>query len=528
MKFQALFKKQWLPAAAAFVFSLICCLSTVLLGDDFLMYYAYEKPEAYTLAFTNGRYLANWLTYALVRWQPAKYVLYTLLLFVLLLLLMRFVQFREKKPALSWLTLGLFVLMPAALFCDTVMWLFAFAVHVVPVIFTLIYMRICFREWSEPPVRFKYLPLLCGVIGFAGEFFTEHISIFNVVFAVFVLIYAAKSKQQHLRGYQITYAVCAAAGLILMLLNPQYGAVADQTESVTYRAISFSYFDILHNIYIRIIPKFAQQYPLLHIIIAGALLLLLSRTEQSGWKKERRRYAKLTMGCVIAYAAFSVVNKFCTPLISLTTAERIPAMETAFAFLYMISVIYLAYILTAQPVFLRVTVYECSILMCALPFCVVNPVTDRCFFIGFCFWLLLAMELFSQASENCPERLKQLGTSCFAVLNCTAMCIISYMLIVNRYVYDLSIDYLKQQLQENTHHFEVLEVPYPDYSYTSDFPDYLKVISDNPEIDAVTDVMKGKSLTLYAWYMCEYNGIFELTQMDKFSILTIPYYSYTM
>lgn len=78
--------------AAVFLFALISSLTASPVGDDYLLYYAFERPDIRYTAFTNGRYIANRLAYLIVRYPAAKIVLMTLLLSGCILLLAELTQ----------------------------------------------------------------------------------------------------------------------------------------------------------------------------------------------------------------------------------------------------------------------------------------------------------------------------------------------------------------------------------------------------------------------------------------------------
>ena len=513
--------------AAVFLFAAVCCFSTTLIGDDYYMYYAFDKAGLYAFAFTNGRYIANNLAFLMIRYPAVKAVLYTLTLSLLIMLLARFVQFREKRPAVSWLAFGLFLTMPAAIVRETETWLFGYAVHVIPVIFTLLYMRLCFRSFRGEQLKQRALIPLCGLLGFAGALFAEHISILHVVFGIFVLLYAACRKDQRLRAFQIAFAAGAAAGLCVMLLRPEYGDVLNETESLTYREISFDITQMYYHLYKMIIPMFAKQFCLLHLCIAGALLMLFVRADRSGWKKGRILYVRLTLGCTVAYAVYSVMMTAGVPLKSLTGSERVSALETAFVFLYMLSVIYLARVLTGRQRLLRVTVYICSTVICALPFIVVGPVTERCFFIGFCFWLLLALELIYAAGGSGTEAYREAAARASAVMACTVLCILSYIHLVNHYVFMFSIDLMREQIASGETNLVIIELPYPEYSMADELALYLPQ-SGKLDKDLALQLQKGDAMESYGALYFEYWGLTDIYSVDIRSVTSISYYSYTL
>lgn len=519
-------KSRLLFWAAVFLFALISSLTATPVGDDYLLYYAFERPEIRYSAFTNGRYIANRLAYLIVRYPAAKICFMTLLLSGCILLLAEFTQIRTKRQSVSWLALALFALMPAVLYTDAVLWLFAFAVHLVPVIFTLLYMRLCFRDFAgKAPKNRKLLIPLCILLGFGGAFFVEHVSIFNVVFACFVLLYAKCSKQQKPHAYQAAYAAAALLGLIIMLINPNYSDVAAETESATFRTMSFDLTEILFQIYTKITPLFAKKYFLLHLLIAAALCFLYLRADASGWSKERRRYAKLSLGCIAAYALYAVFNAGFVSFVSLTASERMGALECAFAFLYVISLLYLSYVLTDHERFVRIAVYVCGTVICAAPFCIVNPVTPRCFFVVFCLWLLLALEVFTAAAELLAEKTCAMLQKAAILTGSGAVGILCYINGVNGYVFRYSVRDLKEQLDAGKQNVDIVTVPYPDYTPAAEFADDIVRIGEQNR--SISDSLNADVLDMYLVYMLDYYNLDKLNP-EEFHAVKIEYRNYTM
>lgn len=528
MKKKKLHIKNLLFPAAVFLYAAVCCFSTTLSSDDYVMYYAFDIPGQYMYAFTNGRYIANNLAYLIIRYPAVRAVLYTLTLFLLLTLLARFVQFKEKNTAISWLAFGLFLSMPAQIVRETVKWLFGYAVHVIPLIFTLLHMRLCFRAFRGEPLKQKALIPLCGILGFAGALFAEHISILHLIFGLFVPVFAAIRKDLKPRAFQFAFAAGAAAGLFVLLFRPEYGEVMQGTEELTFRTVSFDLTDMYYHLYKMVIPMFARKYCLLHLGIAVSLLLLYSRTDRSGWTKGRSLHARLALGCTVSYAMYSAMMTAGVPLKALSRAERICALETAFVFLYILSVICLAYLLTDRHRMLRVTVYLCSAVICAIPFIVVGPVTDRCFFAGFCFWLLLALDLICAAGEICPETLRTAAEHAAAAAACTAVCILSYIHLSNHYVFRFCIDLLREQLASGERNIVVTELPYPEYTMADEIGLYIKATEHESDTELIQQMQEGHMIDSYATMFIEYWGLTDIYTSDIYSVATIAYYSYTL
>ena len=173
---------------------IICCFaSNVLGGDDWVWLYAYDYDWLENMRMPNGRYLSNQLTYLMVRYVPVRFVIYVPVLFLMTWMLCS--ALRDKcKPVLMWTGLMLFCLMPAYEWNENIMWVSAFPVYSLPLIFVLVYLKLWYSEIGRKVQTSKLLPVGTLMIGVAGALCVEHMTLYCCLLSVFVLLYANSKK----------------------------------------------------------------------------------------------------------------------------------------------------------------------------------------------------------------------------------------------------------------------------------------------------------------------------------------------
>ncbi len=399
------------------------------------------------------------------------------------------------------------------------MWISAFPVYSIPLLFVLIYLWIWFSGSDRKCQSSKLLPIGTLLLGIAGTLCVEHMTIYSCSLAIFVLIYTAANKQK-ICAYQITYLIGTLFGAVLMFTNHNYYSVYGDGDVVGVRSFEFGISDVFFQMYQNVLPRFAKQFPLIHCLIAAAFFVLLCRTDRSEWKPERKRYVKLTFFCELLYAFYAMFVNCNTDLENLTPLFRVAAMEAALVFLHIVSIIYLAWVLVPRTRFLRVTLYIVSAFITSAVFCVVNPVTGRCFFSDFCFWLLCSLELLDYVLELYSQ-IETHAKKIMCVFGCAAACFMTYINVINKVVFNTSIAFLKEQRANKLTNLSVIELPYSDYSPGKTLVETLQKlnIQDTDE----------KAIMIRQWYVScleEYYGI--EVDYEGFDCHTVSYYMYNL
>lgn len=158
---------------------------------------------------------------------------------------------------------------------------------------------------------------------------------------------------------------------------------------------------------------------------------------------------------------------------------KIRAFEGVFIALYLLSIIYLCIKLLNRDNAIRCIIYLISSLIVTVPFIVVSPMTPRCIFADYIFWLLMTGELFLTAFKDYKFFRTDIFVDVMFILPLTMYFIITGINITNYHYDNIRFDYIKEQLNNNSKIIYLVKLPYPDYAY-EDFDKILfKEILDN-------------------------------------------------
>ncbi len=449
----------------------------------------------------NGRYFTNILTYLMCNHDVFKIAIYFLamiLLFWIINRLLKFENVRDTSISL-FIILGLFTI-PSKIYNDTFSWISGFTNYVIGTVLTLIYIFYCSPLLKgEKLERSKLFSIFLLFLGFAGALCIENLTIYNIFFSLFVIIFSfVRFKCVHISN--IAYFLGTIVGMLLMLNNSNYRNIfVENKDNIGNRFVLFDLPDIFMKIYTDIIPGYSKIFFFPNLIICLVIMYLYVKCFRNSADSKPPKYAPFFAGVTCAYCMYSLFTCFVQDFVVLSPSYRIRALETAFVFMYLIAIIYMVYVLFDIFSFMRVVLYIVSTIIVTAPFLVVNPVSSRCFFSDYIFWLLVSGELFMQL-------LKYLGVNndCFlqyisSVAATFLLSILTYFNICNKYCDNLRIDYFVRQIRAESNNLQFIELPYP--AYASDFANVLK--------DAGR-IMKSQNSELedqYVLYYFEYIGI---------------------
>nr|MDE7363483.1 hypothetical protein [Ruminococcus sp.] len=286
----------------------------------------------------------------------------------------------------------------------------------------------------------------------------EHISIYNILFSVFAVI-LIKYKKKKIYSANIFYTIGAVAGMIVMMMNNTYSGIISNGDDIGVRKFEFSFSDIYMNLFRFLQPHYASAFWIVNLIITISLLIIYSNSVTHG---NNYKYGKISMSVCIGFTAYSIVVSCFSSIESFSASMKIRGIETAFTFTYLISIAYLVVKLIDKDKAIRCIAYIVSTLVTSLPFIIVSPITARCMFVNYMFWIILGGELFVCAVEYLPF----INTKDVLFVSALVPCIIiSGFNICNYYYNNLRYDYMKQQISEGKNNISVISLPYTAYSF---------------------------------------------------------------
>ena len=453
------------------VFSFIQSICLVFGGDD-LWWKCLESPSLlFGAQDINGRYVTNLLTYAITHSNIIRAISGTALLFGLFILMA--LMMRRKGVDTFWAVIfsaAANYSIPRSIAYLTTNWISGITNYVLSIVLTFVFLYICKPAFNGEKFRQSQLVgVFTLILGFISAFCLENVTIYNSALASFMIVYYwVRFKKIHF--INIGYFVGSVAGLLIMLFNKNYSSIIGQNQDdIGNRHVEFAFADIIQTIYNDIIMYFAKPFYLIHLCIAVCLTLLFFKKYQSIKNAQNHKYAKYCIVIVILFAVYSFFIKDKMDLVVIDMHYRIRAFETAFAFVYIISAVYLAYCVLDKIVFFRFTFYIISVILVTAPFVVVKPINSRCFFATFVFWCMVAGEVFIEVIKTFNIKkndcLKYLSICCISGFTLY----FSYINISNKLIDNLRNKYIIEQFDSNAKVIEVISLPYPDYAVDSAF-----------------------------------------------------------
>lgn len=435
-------------------FALITALTMYFKCDDFILYYAIKEPELEYAVMPNGRYFSNALNIAVLRHPILRYFFITFVLSSLIILMGGLINFDKKHTEKSCLfSLFMLIMMPKDTYAETINWISGFSNYALSALLTFIYI-----SFSYKIIFGNYTPGKCAAVfmfalAFAGGLCLETISIYNIAFAVFTLV-ITKCIRKRFFGANFAYTTGAVVSFILMMLNGNYNSVAGGNDIAGNRKIDFSLNELYYRAFKFIVPNYCRDFWIANVIIAVSVIYMFVKS------KKALKYGKLCSGIIASYAAYSIYSACFEQLQFFTQSMTVRAFECAFAFAYLLSIVYFIIKIPDSGVSVRCLAYLASTLMVTLPFLVVSPMTPRCMFHNYLFWILLSGELFMYAFGSSPVFGSKISETIFHVLPLTVCAMICSMNISDRHYNNIRYDYLREQLESGSRNLKIIEIPY--------------------------------------------------------------------
>ena len=455
-----------LPVILIAGFALVSALCLFFICDDFIWYFVKDVDALKTYQVPNGRYFSNFITYIIVRSSLIRTLFYSITLTLLIVSLSKIIDFEKKLRNLKYITaFTLFLLIPKEMYSEVLNWISGYTNYAFVFLLTSFYMIFSFKVAFTDYTPHKFTILFLLPLSFLGGLCVEHVTIYNLIYSIAIIFIIYKLRKR-LFIHNFTYLFGTIAAAVVMFSNDAYSSIAIDGDNIGNRGFEFSITDIYMQTYRFVITHYAREFWSIHFLIGISFLFIYYKLDISNKNSLKHKYAIPCFVTIFSYAVYSLFTSCFETFKPLNMSMKIRAIETAFAFVYVISLAYLIIVLLNKNVAIRCIIYLFSTLIVSMPFVIVSPVTARCFFVDYMFWILLSGEIFAVAFE-CSDFLKsKIFTSV-----CTAIPIILGMSICgidisNKYYNTLRFKYIEEQIDNNVKNVEFISLPYD--SYTND------------------------------------------------------------
>lgn len=346
----------------------------------------------------NGRYLGNILALIITRSVLAKAAVLSLGVVWLLNVLYRNVTQNQQKnrPEINLMVLlflTFFILaVPSTLFQQSYGWPAAFVNFVPPVILFLIYYgwteELYIRE-QESYTRFQTLSVI--PLGIAVQLFSEHITVFVVAYAVWILVYTAiKYKKVH--AVQINFLWASVVGAVIMFSNGAYSRAADGSDG--YKEIHTTFAGMVEQFVSKIWYHLLLNNWILNTALICVLLFLII-------KKSKKNVLSVEMTLVFCgYGVYSAFHKIYPKWVFDSSEMLNHGINTALSVLFFVNVLLCIWLYADQKQKLSICILYLSSAAVAMPLLAANPIGARCFYVSYIFQTLAVVKLIQSLIRN--------------------------------------------------------------------------------------------------------------------------------
>lgn len=330
----------------------------------------------------NGRYIGNLIVIILTRFPAGLRVLMEMAILVggiwnVWILL-------KRNNDILMLFLALLLAAPPAIFNQTILWVSGFSNFVVSAVFVFYIFRIC-MEMLEGTVDISFKTGVVHVLLiFMGQMILETGSIYTIILLFFTGICILVQKKK-VPIYLSAYFIGACAGAAVMFSNSSYRA-AVLGNGDTYKKISISgdFFQLINTWWTKyttqIFPNWIQNIPLINLLLILCIVILCF------WSASRFSGMIQMLGAFFAaWIVFNIQKPDWNSLIPYGVY-----LNAIVGIVWMIYVLVSIMMLNIEYTEKRLLLFAAgSQIFMVSPLIVADPLTDRCFFQNYVFWVLL-------------------------------------------------------------------------------------------------------------------------------------------
>lgn len=406
----------------------------------------------------SGRYVGNLIVLALTRSVLLRAVImagvFTMMVWIL-------TKIASGKKDLFAFTCLLLLLTPREIFRQAVVWTSGFANYTISIFFTLIYVNEIRALLDGKKETKNRIPrgIFLFILGAVSAPVMEHLAIYNLVLAMAVLIYDFVTTRK-VWFHHAAYLLGTLCGTIYMFSNSAYHNVMKGTDG--YRSISGSQgilYKLVSSWFSTIYTDFLMSHGALNLLLAALCIFLFFQA------KKPQKFEKLFRFCLSVITLYGIYSAFSS--IAFDRADKRPELlilEGLFSILYFIMLtVYILWIGIAFGCIEKLAFLMGSLMMVTAPLLAVNPVTSRCLFAPYCFWILLALQLFQLLELPKQDSVECLIKKALHLGIAAGMLFYSIIFITNFCFYQERIHYVQAAADRGETRIELRKLPYEEY-----------------------------------------------------------------
>lgn len=347
----------------------------------------------------NGRYVSNVFEIILTRSDLLRYIVMAFFSMSLIYLIGELYDDREQLFYRS-LAFVILLLMPVNMLAQTFAWTAGYVNYVISLVALLIYLVLTKNIFEDTePVYSKSLWIFFIPLGITTQLLVEHISLFSMVIAFFVIIYVyIKFKKFYLE--HIVYFVSLLVGSIIMFSNKTYINVLLGNDN--YRSVKEDESEGLFSKFYDAYTGKMHEYLFfdswtINVFIGIMLVVLLLNNAQ---KNAIKIIPKYVLALILTGSIFYLT-------VGKATLANDYLQDEANAFEALISLVFFITVLVTIILYIKnrdikskLILYYMGFVLLTLPFVFITPYGPRASLASYLFLVLIGIELYKYNKET--------------------------------------------------------------------------------------------------------------------------------
>ena len=342
----------------------------------------------------NGRYLGNLIVMVLTRSNIIKTLTIGSVVSLTIITIQRIIN--KKNTNILLVSILLFICMPRSIFQESIAWVSGFSNYAISSLLILVY-YLNIEKYQKN--KNKLIHILFLLLGFSVSLLMEHVTIYNLLLSVFMLIYY-KTKDKKINLINVFYLIGSLAGTILMFTNSAYYTISkgeDFYREVNTDSLTTKVFANLNNI---LKHTFTNNGLMITIIS----ILLIKVIYDNKEKIKTNCLFKALTSYLFIYPIYCILRYINTEFKLLASYTRI--FDSFLASLYVLLVFYVTFkLITDSNLKKRLLFYLVSIIILIGPLLLVTPIGPRCFFILYLLMMLYVLDLYNHLVKDKTKEL---------------------------------------------------------------------------------------------------------------------------
>lgn len=416
----------------------------------------------------NGRYVGNLVVLAMTRSNLLKTVTMSFCLTGIIFC----AESIFKRKWVFYASTVVLALIPKLILRQAVVWTAGFSNYVTSLFLTLVYIAYIYPIFNKDKeylkTRFRVwhcLPLF--VLAAANTLIVEHLTIYNVVLAVGVLIYTIVCYRKIFIPH-LVYFAGSVAGAVYMFSNSAYHTIAQNQDGYRQMADGGVLVRALHNYVNEIAKHLCLNNVWVNLAILIVCWLLYCQIKEQMIIKNEKLLAKLSLTVIMFYNVWALLSSF--GIATWTKQKYLLHAEAILVVLYMTALISFTVMAAVHAGRLwEILFWDASIVCIAAPLLVVNPIGERCFFATYIMFAMLLMELACMMEHEALKKVlkgKAFSYACMVI----SLAGLAFYLNIFTSIYQTDqarLARIERQVAKGKTSVEILHLPYESYLWTS-------------------------------------------------------------